>query len=35
LARQYKPLTDAERQELLTYGKQLAATLGPRYGPVA
>jgi len=35
LARQYKPLTEAERQELLTYGKELAQTLGPRYGPVA
>lgn len=35
LARQYKPLTDAERQELLAYGKELASTLGPRYGPVA
>lgn len=35
LARKYKPLTDAERQELLAYGKQLAATLGSRYGPVA
>jgi len=35
LAKQYKPLTDVERQELLAYGKELAATLGPRYGPVA
>lgn len=35
LAKQYKPLTDAERQDLLAYGKELAATLGPRYGPVA
>jgi predicted aldo/keto reductase-like oxidoreductase len=35
LARRYKPLTDAERQELLDYGKKLAPTLGPRYGPVA
>ncbi len=35
LAGQYKPLTDAERKELLAYGKELAATLGPRYGPVA
>ncbi len=34
-ARQYKPLTDAERKELLTYGEKLAQTLGPRYGPVA
>ena len=29
------PLTDAEREELLAYGKELALTLGPRYGPVA
>ncbi len=35
LARQYKPLTDTEREELLAYGKELAQTLGPRYGPVA
>jgi predicted aldo/keto reductase-like oxidoreductase len=35
LARRYKPLTEAERQELLAYGKELATTLGPRYGPVA
>lgn len=35
LAKQYKPLTDIERQDLLAYGKELAATLGPRYGPVA
>ena len=35
LARRYKPLTETERQELLAYGKQLAPTLGPRYGPVA
>ncbi|HOV78359.1 MAG TPA: aldo/keto reductase, partial [Sedimentisphaerales bacterium] len=34
LARRYKPLTETERQELLAFGKQLAATLGPRYGPV-
>jgi len=34
LARRYKPLTQTERQELLAFGKQLAATLGPRYGPV-
>jgi predicted aldo/keto reductase-like oxidoreductase len=34
-ARQYKPLTPAERDELLAYGKQLAPTLGPRYGPIA
>jgi hypothetical protein len=35
LARRYKPLTAKEREELLAYGKELAATLGPRYGPVA
>lgn len=35
LARQYRPLTPAEREALLAYGQQLAATLGPRYGPVA
>jgi aryl-alcohol dehydrogenase-like predicted oxidoreductase len=35
LACQYKPLTTAERDELLAYGKELAPTLGPRYGPVA
>jgi len=34
LARQYKPLTEAEREDLLTFGRQLAQTLGPRYGPV-
>jgi len=34
LARRYKPLTDAERTELLAYGEKLAPTLGPRYGPV-
>jgi aryl-alcohol dehydrogenase-like predicted oxidoreductase len=35
LARQYKPLTEAERKDLLAYGKELAIKLGPRYGPVA
>ena len=35
LARRYQPLTDKEREDLLAYGKQLAPTLGPRYGPVA
>jgi uncharacterized protein len=35
LARRYKPLTAAERKELLAFGRELAATLGPRYGPVA
>lgn len=34
-ARRYKPLTEAERNELLALGKQLANQLGPRYGPVA
>lgn len=35
LARAYRPLTEAERAELLAHGRELAATLGPRYGPVA
>ena len=35
LARRYKPLTPAEREELLAFGRELAPTLGPRYGPVA
>jgi hypothetical protein len=35
LARAYHPLTPAEREDLLAYGKALAPTLGPRYGPVA
>jgi len=35
VARRYKPLTPAERQELLAHGEKLAPTLGPRYGPVA
>ncbi len=34
-ARQYRPLTGAERELLLAYGKELAPQLGPRYGPVA
>ena len=34
LARQYKPLTDTEREDLLKFGRELAPTLGPRYGPV-
>ena len=33
-ARAYKPLTAAERSDLLAYGRRLAPTLGPRYGPV-
>lgn len=35
LARKYRPLTDAERTDLLVRGRELAASLGPRYGPVA
>jgi len=35
LAHAYRPLTAPERQDLLAYGKDLASTLGPRYGPVA
>jgi len=35
LARAYKPLTKAERDELLAYGKDLAPKLGLRYGPLA
>lgn len=34
-ARQYRPLTSAERESLLAYGKEVAPQLGPRYGPVA
>jgi hypothetical protein len=33
-ARKYKPLTEAERKELLALGQELAPKLGPRYGPV-
>jgi hypothetical protein len=33
-ARQYKPLTTKEREDLLAFGKQLAEKLGTRYGPV-
>jgi len=33
-AKRYKPLSAAERESLLTCGKQLAAEIGPRYGPV-
>ncbi|MGC8743660.1 MAG: aldo/keto reductase [Verrucomicrobiia bacterium] len=32
-ARNYRPLTDEERNNLLAFGKELAQTLGPRYGP--
>jgi hypothetical protein len=35
LAKRYRPLTDAERPELLAHGKELAEKIGPRYGPVA
>jgi len=35
LARRYRPLIAQEREDLLAYGKELAAHLGPRYGPVA
>ena len=34
LAKQYKPLTDAQREALLAEGKTLAEQIGPRYGPV-
>lgn len=34
LARNYRPLSEAERADLLAFGRELAATLGPRYGPV-
>lgn len=34
MAKRYKPLTAQEREALLSHGKELAATLGPRYGPV-
>ncbi|MCX8108844.1 MAG: aldo/keto reductase [Verrucomicrobiae bacterium] len=33
LARSYRPLTEAERSDLLAFGKELAVSLGPRYGP--
>ena len=33
-ARKYKPLTQKQRISLLEYGKNLAKSLGPRYGPV-
>jgi predicted aldo/keto reductase-like oxidoreductase len=32
-ARAYRPLTEAERADLLAYGRELATSLGPRYGP--
>ncbi len=34
LARQYQPLTEKDRAELLAFGEKLAPTLGTRYGPV-
>ncbi len=34
-ARAYQPLSEADRAELLAFGRELAGTLGPRYGPVA
>lgn len=34
-ARRYRPLTEAQREDLLAYGRELAPRLGPRYGPVA
>jgi len=34
-ARDYRSLSDSQRLELLAYGRQRAADLGPRYGPVA
>jgi predicted aldo/keto reductase-like oxidoreductase len=35
IARRYKPLAEAERAEILAFGKELSGKLGPRYGPVA
>ena len=35
LARAYRPLTEAQRNDILAFGRELALTLGPRYGPVA
>jgi predicted aldo/keto reductase-like oxidoreductase len=35
LAKRYQPLKASEREELLAFGRELAPTLGPRYGPVA
>ncbi|UCG60169.1 MAG: aldo/keto reductase [Phycisphaerales bacterium] len=34
-ARKYAPLSQEQRTALLQYGKKLAPSLGPRYGPVA
>ena len=33
-ARKYKPLTQEQHTSLMEYGKKLAESLGPRYGPV-
>jgi len=33
-AKKYKPLSEEQRASLLEYGKKLALSLGPRYGPV-
>jgi hypothetical protein len=33
-ARNYKPLTEDQRVELLALGKEIARKIGPRYGPV-
>ena len=33
-ARKYAPLSEEQRHALLEYGKKLAPSLGPRYGPV-
>lgn len=35
IARRHRPLTPEQRTQLLAWGKDLAAELGPRYGPVA
>lgn len=32
-AQNYEPLSDAQRESLLAYGRELAADLGERYGP--
>ncbi len=34
IAKAYRPLTQTQRTELLSWGKNLAEELGPRYGPV-
>ncbi|MBN2316070.1 MAG: aldo/keto reductase [Sedimentisphaerales bacterium] len=33
-AREYKPLSQEQRASILKYGRKLAETLGPRYGPI-